>query len=63
MRVARRVREVIQPKSLVGGFLADMTRSREELVAENMALRLQLTVASRKVKKPLFRPADRLKLP
>lgn len=59
MCLARRVREAIRPNSFVGGFLADMTRSREELLAENAALRLQLILASRKVEKPRFRPVDR----
>lgn len=62
MRLARHAREAIRPKSLVGGFLADMTRSREELLAENAALRLQLIVASRKVKRPQFRSVDRFLL-
>lgn len=59
MCIVRRVREAIQPRSVVGGLLSDITRTREELIAENAALRLQLIVASRKVKKPRFRAIDR----
>ena len=38
---------------------AGLLRPRRELVAENMMLRQQLIVASRKVKKPCFRPHER----
>jgi putative transposase len=41
------------------GFGADLFRTRDELLAENAALRQQLIVASRKVKKPQFRPLER----
>jgi hypothetical protein len=44
---------------LVAGIARDLTRSRGELVAENALLRQQLIVASRKVKRPAFRPHER----
>jgi putative transposase len=44
---------------LVSGFVADLFRSRNNLLAENALLRQQLIVASRKVKQPQFRPLER----
>jgi transposase InsO family protein len=43
----------------VGGFIADVTRTRAELIAENALLRQQLIVASRGVKRPAFRVHER----
>jgi putative transposase len=43
----------------VAGVVTDLTRSRKELVAENTLLRQQLIVASRRVKRPAFRPGER----
>jgi hypothetical protein len=44
---------------MASGFVADLFRSRDELLAENALLRQQLIVASRKVKQPKFRPLER----
>jgi len=44
---------------LVAGFLKDLTRSRGQLIAENALLQQQLIVASRKVKRPLFKDSER----
>ena len=51
--------EAFRPLPIITGLVGDLLRSREELVAENMMLRQQLIVASRKVKKPCFRPHER----
>ena len=53
------LREVSRPFPLVSGVLRDLTRSRKELIAENALLRQQLIVASRKVKRPAFKPHER----
>ena len=47
------------PSPVVSGLLRDVTRSRGELVAENMLLRQQLIVAARQVKKPRFAAHER----
>ena len=39
--------------------MRDLTRSRDQLIAENALLRQQLIVASRKVKRPVFKPHER----
>jgi putative transposase len=44
---------------LVVGAVVDVTRSRKQLVLENALLRQQLIVASRKVKRPIFKPHER----
>src|SRR5580693_5454217 len=48
-----------RPSGVAGGFIADLTRSRAELLAENAFLRQQLVVASRTVKRPGFRRHER----
>ncbi|MBM4393753.1 MAG: hypothetical protein FJ090_21715, partial [Deltaproteobacteria bacterium] len=62
-RIAERVdaalRTATRPVSLVGGLLRDVTRSPKELLAENIALRQQLIVVARTVKKPVFAPRER----
>src|SRR5687767_194575 len=39
--------------------LADLARSKPQLIAENLLLRQQLIVLHRSVKRPRFTPADR----
>jgi len=51
--------EAIRPLPVVVGLLRDLTRSRDQLIAENALLRQQLIVASRKVKRPVFKPHER----
>jgi hypothetical protein len=46
-RMADVARAATRPVPVVVGLLRDATRSREELVAENMLLRQQLIVAAR----------------
>ncbi len=53
------MRTATRPVSVVGGLLRDVTRSREELIAENTLLRQQLIVAARTVKKPRFTAHER----
>jgi putative transposase len=62
----RYVRQILAP--VVGdtgpmrGLLLDLTRSKQELLVENAFLRQQLIVAARRVKKPQFRPSERMLL-
>ena len=58
-RAKSALREATRPLPLVAGFALDLARSRRELLAENALLRQQLIVASRKVKRPAFRPHER----
>ena len=48
--------------SLTTGTLADMTRSRSDLIAENALLRQQLIVLRRQVKRPKLTNSDRIRL-
>ena len=57
-RVRSVLRNACRPSGVTGGFMADLTRSRAELIAESALLRQQLIVASRGVKRPRF-PAVR----
>jgi len=59
-----RVLQWIKPPtiSLVLGTLADLTRGKAGLVAENALLRHQLIILRRQVKRPLYRKTDRLLL-
>ena len=45
--------------TLIAGAIADLARSKGELVAENALLRQQLVVLKRSVKRPRCTPADR----
>jgi hypothetical protein len=58
--VLRRIKPLTT--SLVVGTLADMTRGKAELVAENALLRHQLIILRRQVKRPVYRKTDRLLL-
>jgi putative transposase len=51
-----------RPTGVARGFLADVARTPEELLAENASLRLQLIVSKRGSKKPRFRAWDRFLL-
>jgi len=53
------LREFTRPLPLRTGFAIDLSRSRQELLAENVLLRQQLIVASRGVKRPAFGPHER----
>ena len=58
-RIKSAFREATRPCQLATGALKDLTRSRSELVTENALLRQQLIVASRRVKRPDFKPHER----
>jgi putative transposase len=47
---------------LAAEALADLTRSRKDLMAENALLRQQLIVLKRQVKRPQLTPGDRMRL-
>jgi hypothetical protein len=59
VKTKRLLHESIRPLPAVVGLLRDLTRSRGQLIAENTLLRQQLIVASRKVKRPVFKPHER----
>ncbi len=48
--------------TLVTGALSDLTRSRADLIAENVMLRQQLIVLKRQVKRPRLTNLDRIRL-
>lgn len=48
--------------SLVLGTLADLTRRKSELLAENALLRHQLIILRRQIKRPIYRKSDRFLL-
>ena len=64
-RGLREIRTVISrwtkpiSSSPVVGTMADLARSRPQLVAENLLLRQQLLVLTRSVKRPHVRPSER----
>jgi transposase InsO family protein len=57
----RQLKKRFQPTkpTLVFGMLADIPRSRSELIAENAFLRQQLMVLQRQTKRPVLTPLDR----
>jgi transposase InsO family protein len=58
-RAMRALWNACRPSGVAGGFIADLTRSRAELLTENALLRQQLIVASRATKRPTFRVHER----
>lgn len=58
----RRLVAVMNPAATapLAGALADLVRSKPELVAENALLRQQLLVLRRGVKRPCCTPTDRI---
>jgi putative transposase len=59
-----RIKHWIKPATpvLVSGVLADITRSRTDLIVENALLRQQLIVLKRQVKRPQLTNPDRFRL-
>jgi hypothetical protein len=57
-QLANALRGACRP-SVAGGVVADLTRSRAELIAENAFLRQRPIVASRGAKRPVFRGHER----
>ena len=63
--IERKVRDWTRPERaapLPLGLMADLTRSKRELLAENALLRQQLIVARRQFNRPKLTPRDRLRL-
>jgi len=61
-KIFSKVREALLPElppCLLGGFAADVARTRSQLLAENAFLRQQLIVANRSVKRPRLRRCER----
>jgi len=61
-KIFAKVREALLPElppSLLGGFAADVARTRSQLLAENAFLRQQLIVANRSVNRPRLRRCER----
>ena len=60
-RMATKVRGALAPAgtSVARGLVADLTRTRHQLLAENAFLRQQLLVAARRIKRARFRATDR----
>jgi hypothetical protein len=58
-RAMNALRRACRPSGVAGGVVADLTRSRPELILENALLRQQLIVASRSVKRARFRGHER----
>ena len=66
--LGRRAKQYLKQRSkpvtatLLTGALSDLTRSRADLIAENVMLRQQLIVLKRQVKRPHLTHGDRLRL-
>jgi putative transposase len=60
-RLQQRFRQWAKPasRSLFSGALSDLTRSRSDLIVENVLLRQQLIILHRQVKRPLLTRRDR----
>jgi hypothetical protein len=58
VKTKRLLHDAFRPLPVVVRMLRGLTRSRDQLIAENTLLRQQLIVASRKVKRPEFRPRE-----
>ena len=63
-RVQEIVKQWTKPTTvvLIADAVTDMTRSRQDLMAENAILRQQLIVLNRSVKRPQFTEGDRVRL-
>ena len=60
----QRLRDLVKPDNyaLATNVMADLTRSKTELILENAFLRQQLIILDRQVKRPLARPRERVLL-
>ena len=60
----QRLRDLVKPDNyaLAANVMADLTRSKTELILENAFLRQQLIILDRQVKRPLARPRERVLL-
>ncbi len=55
--ISRLTKPIVHGPAL--GTVADLVRSKPQLVAENLLLRQQLIVLNRSIKRPRFTPVDR----
>ena len=62
--MSRQLRQWTRPltRTLVGGALADVAKTKRALLAENALLRQRLIVLQRQVKRPMLTPGDRVRL-
>ena len=60
--LTRAARAGIKPKSAIAGLATDLTRTHDELLAENAALRQQVILLSRRTKRLTIKPIDRVVL-
>ena len=60
-RVEKQFKQWTRPRSesLIGGTLADVTRGKGELIAENALLRQQVIILQRQVRRPQLTQQDR----
>ena len=63
-RLNRIVKVLLRPAStsILIGSVVDLSRSKADLIAENVLLRYQLALLKRQLKRPRLKPADRLSL-
>lgn len=57
--ISTTTRKALRPAPIAVGLVRDLFRTRDELISENAALRQQLIVASRTVKRPALRSWER----
>ena len=55
----RAVREWSRPARVAAHAIADLSKTKTELIADNALLRQQLIVANRQIKRALFSPSER----
>ena len=62
IRLLQLIKDWVKPvtRSLIAGTLADLTRSRTDLIVENALLRQQMIVLDRQVKRPQLTHLDRV---
>jgi putative transposase len=62
--IKNRIKQWSRPTTikLAAEALADLKRSRKDLIAENALIRQQLIVLKRQVKRPQLTPGDRVRL-
>ena len=63
-RIKETIKKLTKPAvvTLTAGAVTDLTRSRQDLVAENAILRQQVIVLKRQIKRPKFTSGDHFRL-
>lgn len=63
-RLKETIKKITKPvsTSLIAGAVSDLTRSRKDLVVENVILRQQLIALKQQMKRPKLTDGDRLRL-